>query len=217
MTEKAKPKTLAQQCKEHKAVRAAKAKVLADREAQKVVDEAAKKEIKRIKANEANRRASQKRRRLREEAAKLRQAKIDAGITTDEPPELANSKKPGAGPNRNTGAKKIHNTAIDNIVERLKKFPDDKTPLEFLLDIQNNSKYTTKDRIAAANAAMPYIHTKAPKPIEVDVTNTTTIEYKLTADAALSNLNELLKINAPNVIEGSILDMEAVVEADLGN
>ena len=38
------------------------------------------------------------------------------------------------------------------------------------------------------------------------------MEYKLTADAALDSLNDLIRLNAPETLEGEII--EAIIEED---
>lgn len=139
-------------------------------------------------------------------------------------PNLADNKSPLRGKNkkRTAGCKAVHDRAIENINRQLSMGRGDNkkvTPLEFLVNIYNDKEERMSNRVNAAKAALEYLHTKQPKPIEVTTESTQTIELRLTADDALSNLNKMLDhqdsqtISHPSILEGETV--EAVVMDDI--
>jgi len=91
--------------------------------------------------------------------------------------------------------------ATRRIATRYIKDPNMMTPLEFLIDVFNDSDVHIRHRITAAKTAMPFMHQQLPNVVEVSGRDGGPIELDLLATDAHRALESVL---VGTVIEGEV-------------
>ena len=118
-----------------------------------------------------------------------------------------------AGNGNNSAAKRREKALLDLVdksVERMERHTDLEAPLTWLLKYYNDPKNPERERLAAAQSCLPYLHQKTPKKVETTTESTTTVNVTVKHQAALEQLDNLLDLRQLDTVNQKARDNEII-------